>query len=115
MDITNKIKQELTKVLAKLNITDDIPYVVEIPKDNTKGDYATNVAMQLTRVLKRNPRMIAEEIVNLFDKETCDMEKIEIAGPGFINFFVKSTSFSSLINYVLEKGDDYGLLDYGKG
>ena len=115
MDITNKIKQELTKVLAKLNITDDIPYVVEIPKDNTKGDYATNVAMQLTRVLKRNPRMIAEEIVNLFDKETCDMEKIEIAGPGFINFFVKSTSFSSLINYVLEKGDDYGHLDYGKG
>ena len=63
MNLVSKIKQELTKVLAKLNITEEVSFVVEIPKDNTNGDYATNVAMQLTRLLRKNPRMIASEIV----------------------------------------------------
>lgn len=115
MDITNKIKQELLNVLEKLDVKDSINYVVEIPKDNTNGDYATNIAMQLTRVLRKNPRMIAQEVVDLFDKEVCDIEKIEIAGPGFINFFVKATSFSSLIKHVLDSKDDYGKQDFGQG
>lgn len=115
MDITNKIKQELLNVLEKLDVKDSINYVVEIPKDNTNGDYATNIAMQLTRVLRKNPRMIAQEVVDLFDKEVCDIEKIEIAGPGFINFFVKATSFSSLIKHVLDSQDDYGKQDFGQG
>ncbi|MBQ8206214.1 MAG: arginine--tRNA ligase [Bacilli bacterium] len=115
MDITNKIKQELSNVLEKLDVKDSINYVVEIPKDNTNGDYATNIAMQLTRVLRKNPRMIAQEVVDLFDKEVCDIEKIEIAGPGFINFFVKATSFSSLIKHVLDSQDDYGKQDFGQG
>ena len=115
MDITNKIKQELSNVLGKLNVDTTVNYVVEIPKDNTNGDYATNIAMQLTRVLRKNPRMIAQEVVDLFDKEVCDIEKIEIAGPGFINFFVKATSFSSLIQHVLDSQDDYGKQDYGQG
>ena len=89
MDITSKIKKELQNVLTKLNIAEQINYVVEIPKDNTNGDYATNIAMQLTRVLRKNPRMIATDIVNAFDSESCDIDRIEIAGPGFINFFVK--------------------------
>ena len=67
MDITNKIKQELSNVLSKLNVDSEVAYVVEIPKDNTKGDYATNIAMQLTRVLRKNPRVIAEEVISLFD------------------------------------------------
>ena len=115
MDITNKIKQELSNVLEKLDVKDSINYVVEIPKDNTNGDYATNIAMQLTRVLRKNPRMIAQEIVDLFDKEVCDIEKIESAGPGFINFFVNATSFSSLIKHVLDSQDDYGKQDFGQG
>ena len=108
MNLVSKIKQELVNVLAKLNITDEVSFVVEIPKDNTNGDYATNVAMQLTRLLRKNPRMIASDIVENFDKDACDVEKIEIAGPGFINFFVKSTSFAPLIKHVLECKDDYG-------
>ena len=115
MDITNKIKQELNNVLLKLNVEGEVKFVLEIPKDNTNGDYATNLAMQLTRILRKNPRMIAEEIVTNFDKESCDVEKIEIAGPGFINFFVKSTSFAGLISRVLESGDDFGKQTYGQG
>ena len=115
MNLVSKIKQELNKVLAKLNITEEVSFVVEIPKDNTNGDYATNVAMQLTRLLRKNPRMIASDIVENFDKDACDVEKIEIAGPGFINFFVKSTSFAPLIKHVLESKDDYGKQNYGQG
>ena len=115
MDITSKIKKELQNVLTKLNIAEQINYVVEIPKDNTNGDYATNIAMQLTRVLRKNPRMIATDIVNAFDSESCDIDRIEIAGPGFINFFVKSTSFAPLIKHVLESGDNYGKQTHGQG
>ena len=115
MDITSKIKQELIVVLEKLGINTEVNFVVEIPKDNTNGDYATNVAMQLTRILRKNPRMIATDIVNTFDTEKCDIERIEIAGPGFINFFVKSTSFSPLIKHVLEKENEYGKQTYGQG
>jgi len=114
MDITNKIKNELDNIIAKLGYPSDVNYVVEIPKDNTNGDYATNLAMQLTRILHKNPRMIADEIVNNFNKENADVDKIEIAGPGFINFFVSSASFSNLIANVLEKQDDYGKQDYGQ-
>ena len=115
MDITSKIKQELLNVLSKLNITEQVNFVVEIPKDNTNGDYATNIAMQLTRILRKNPRMIAQEVVDTFDTNACDIDRIEIAGPGFINFFVKSTSFSPLIQHVLKSGDNYGKQNHGCG
>ena len=115
MNIATNIKQELENVLKKLNIEVQVPFVVEIPKDNTNGDYATNIAMQLTKILKQNPRNIANRVVELFSKDACNVEKIEIAGPGFINFFVKSTSFASLIKHVLDTNDNFGKQDYGKG
>ena len=115
MNIATNIKQELENVLKKLNIEVQVPFVVEIPKDNTNGDYATNIAMQLTKILKQNPRNIANRVVELFSKDACNVEKIEIAGPGFINFFVKSTSFASLIKHVITANDNFGKQDYGKG
>lgn len=115
MNIATNIKQELENVLKKLNIEVQVPFVVEIPKDNTNGDYATNIAMQLTKILKQNPRDIANRVVELFSKDACNVEKIEIAGPGFINFFVKSTSFASLIKHVINANDNFGKQDYGKG
>ena len=115
MNIAANIKQELENVLKKLNIEVQVPFVVEIPKDNTNGDYASNIAMQLTKILKQNPRIIASQVVELFNKDACNVEKIEIAGPGFINFFVKSTSFASLIKHVLDTNDNFGKQDYGKG
>lgn len=115
MDVTNIIKNELDRIVKSFNIDGTINYVLEIPKDTNNGDYATNVAMQLTRFLKRNPRDIATQIIDSFDKSIEEIERIEIAGPGFINFFVKSTSFASLINKVITSGDNYGRQDFGKG
>ena len=82
--------------------------VIEIPKDKSHGDYSTNVAMQLTRILKNNPRKIAEAIVEALDKEAAAVESCEIAGPGFINFKIKNTSLAQIITKVLKEQDAYG-------
>ncbi|MEG0330229.1 MAG: arginine--tRNA ligase [Longicatena sp.] len=89
--------------------------VIEIPKDKTHGDYASNVAMQLTRTLKSNPRKIAETIIECIDKKEAAIEKIEIAGPGFLNFTIQNTSLSAIITKVLEEQENYGHSDAGKG
>jgi arginyl-tRNA synthetase len=74
---------------------------IEIPKDKSHGDYSTNIAMQLTRVLHRNPREIAQAIMDAFSLEDAKVEKIEMAGPGFINFFMKNDALTSIIKEVL--------------
>ena len=114
MDIIDKIKQEINRIIKEMDIEDNINFVIEIPKDTNNGDYASNVAMQLTRIMKKNPRLIAQEILDKFNKDICDIEKIEIAGPGFINFFIKSTSFASLINEIINEKDNYGKQNYGQ-
>lgn len=113
MDITNNIKKQLDDILTKMNIHEKVSYVIEIPKVQMNGDYATNIAMQLTKILRKNPKQIAEEIISKFDLNQCELEKIEIAGPGFINFFVKASSFSNLIKKVLQSNDQYGRQNYG--
>ena len=88
--------------------------MVEIPKDSTKGDYSTNVAMRLTKILKRRPQEIAEELKSEMEKMD-GIRSIEIAGPGFINFWMKSDALGDVINTIIDQGDDYGKSDAGKG
>lgn len=83
--------------------------MLEIPQRQEQGDYATNIAMRLTKVLKRNPREIATALVSsLTDLDIID--KVEIAGPGFINFFVKPSVLAQVIETVLTEDKDYGRL-----
>ena len=89
--------------------------MVEIPKDNTNGDYSTNIAMRLTKVLRRRPQEIAAELKDALLKKMDNVRDIEIAGPGFINFWLKKDAMADIINTVLDKGDDYGKSDAGKG
>ena len=91
--IESNLKQVLKDAVKKAFDQDlDIEkIVIEIPKDKSHGDYSTNVAMQLTRVLKNNPRVIAQSIVDSLDMEQGAIEKCDIAGPGFINFTIKNT------------------------
>ncbi len=87
--------------------------MLEIPGRPEQGDYATNLAMRLTKQLKRNPREIAEAIKA--SVENLDMlEKVEIAGPGFINFFMKPTVLAEVINNVLTLGSAYGSTNTGE-
>lgn len=80
--------------------------VIEIPKNKNHGDFSSNVAMQLTRQLRRNPREIAQNIINAFELES--VSKIEIAGPGFLNFTLKTDSFTNVIKDILEQKEKYG-------
>lgn len=83
--------------------------MLEIPQRQEQGDYATNIAMRLTKVLKRNPREIATVLVSsLTDLDM--VNKVEIAGPGFINFFVKPSVLAQVIETVLTEDKDYGRL-----
>lgn len=114
MDIIETIKNELNNCLKKLNIFENVNFVIEIPKDTSNGDYATNIAMQLARILKKNPRQIAQDIVDLFDQKVVNVSKIEIAGPGFINFFIDGQAMSNVIEKVLKENDNFGCCNYGQ-
>ncbi|MCM3548020.1 arginyl-tRNA synthetase [Niallia circulans] len=101
---------------AELATESEVPSVLlEAPKDKAHGDFATNIAMQLARIAKKAPRAIAEELVANFDRKQAGIEKIEIAGPGFINFFLDNGYLRELIPQVLEEKDDYGRSDVGQG
>lgn len=80
--------------------------VIETPKLKDHGDFSTNVAMQLTRQLRQNPRMIAEKIVANIESE--NVEKMDIAGPGFINFILSKGRFTKVIEEVLSKRENFG-------
>lgn len=85
----NQIETNLKKALAdaaKKAFDTEVEIekiVIEIPKDKSHGDYSTNLAMQLTRLLKNNPRVIAEALQQNLDMEAAAIEHCEIAGPGF--------------------------------
>lgn len=105
------IKCAFKKAFDQSITLDDI--VIEIPKDKSHGDYATNVAMKSARVLKKSPRDIAEALIALLDDPV--IQRCELAGPGFINFTMNHSAMSNVIDSVLAQGDDYGHNDSGKG
>lgn len=109
-EIENKLKSAIKDALKKaFDVDMDIEnIVIEIPKDKSHGDYSTNTAMQLARTLKKNPREIANGLVEALDKEAGAIESCEIAGPGFINFMMNKSTLASVIDKVLEAGDHYG-------
>ncbi|MGR0117989.1 arginine--tRNA ligase [Bacillus halotolerans] len=112
------LKEEIKAAVLKAGLADEsqIPNVIlETPKDKTHGDYSTNMAMQLARIAKKAPRQIAEEIVATFDKGKASIEKLDIAGPGFINFYMNNQYLTKLIPSVLEAGDAYGETNIGNG
>lgn len=112
------LKEALKKAMVKCNFVEDYEInqiTIEIPKEKSHGDYSTNIAMQLTRLLRKNPRMIAEQLIEAIDKEEANIDSIEVAGPGFINMFMKKDALTSIIKEVLAEKDDYGKSDAGKG
>ncbi|MEH7111048.1 arginine--tRNA ligase [Neobacillus niacini] len=109
--VQSKLKEEIRAAVVKANLAteEQIPDVIlEIPKEKAHGDYSTNMAMQLARVAKKAPRMIAEALIENFDRSKASIEKIELAGPGFINFYMNNAYLTDLIPTVLDAGDAYG-------
>lgn len=102
----NKIINVLENAVRKIS-SEQINIYVETPKNSDNGDFSSNVAMQLTKILKKNPKIIAENILENIEKNDF-IEKVEIAGPGFINFFVNKSSLGDILKVVFDKGDAFG-------
>ena len=123
-DVLNKVKSDIREMVlaaAGRAVADgDFPkeilpdFSVEVPSDRNHGDFAVNAAMVWARALKKSPRMIADIILSKIDKGGY-IERLEIAGPGFINIFLSDSFYSDVVLSVLESGDNYGRSDYGKG
>ena len=90
-------------------------YVVETPQNPDFGDYSTNVAMKLSRTLRRNPMDIAVPIVQELERLLPEADSVTVARPGFINFKLKQDALSGLIDKVIAAGEDYGRNDSGRG
>ncbi|WP_379137555.1 arginine--tRNA ligase [Paenibacillus sp. sgz500958] len=117
-DINERVKEAISEavVAAGLVTREELPAIVlEVPKDKAHGDLATNAAMQLTKIAKRNPRQIAEAIIEHLDGSHSVIEKAEIAGPGFINFTLSKNYLYPVIPLVASQGENYGRIDAGKG
>lgn len=90
-------------------------FIIEKPADKKNGDFSTNAAMSGARSYHKAPRMIAEAIVSNMDFEGTLIDRAEIAGPGFINFYLSDRYYSKIVEDAVEQGENYGKSDYGKG
>jgi arginyl-tRNA synthetase len=111
----NAVKDCIDKKLIDVEAVPDIE--IDIPKDAGHGDYASNVAMVLASRAKGKlpPRRIADIISKNITGGDNVLAKVEIAGPGFMNFFIRVDVWSTLLHDVEKLGDRYGASDYGKG
>ena len=117
-EVNSLIRSSMEKAMAEGKLPQaELPnYTVEIPGDTSHGDFATNAAMVSARTFRNAPAKIAAILLENMDFSTASyVEKAEIAGPGFINFFVKDAWFAATVSGILEAGKDYGRSDYGKG
>ena len=94
----------------------EIPnFKTEIPADRKNGDYSANAAFMLSKALRMPPRKIAEGILEKIDLADTYFSKCEVAGPGFINFFLKPDFYADILLDVEACGDSYGKSDFGNG
>ena len=102
--LKENLKQAVLKSFEIEVALEDI--VIEVPKLKEHGDYSSNIAMRLTKMLKSNPRVIAQSIMDHLDLSS--IEKTEIAGAGFINLFLKKDVLTQVISTVLKEDESYG-------
>lgn len=115
--LREKIMDALGEAVAEGEL-DAVPmpaFIIEVPKDKANGDYSSNVAMAGAKCFRKAPRQIAEIIVSHLDLNDTLFERCEIAGPGFINFYLGGKFYAEILKDVVNSGDDYGKSDYGKG
>lgn len=123
--IVNEVQNELKKIIAcasekaaekgTLAAVPSGTFNVEIPADRANGDFSTNAAMTWARELKNAPRKIADAIIAEVSLEGTYFERVEVAGLGFINFYLGDRYYADILKDIRAKGKDYGRSDYGKG
>jgi len=114
LDITDHLAEALKDALTRAGLPSPESVLWEVPRDDRHGDYASNVAMTLARAARQPPRKVAEAIVAHFP-ETAAVERLEIAGPGFLNVFLRPRWYAEALGAILEAGAAYGTSEVGKG
>ncbi len=118
-DIIRHIKDQIAeitkKALVEIKVDVAVDIEIEIPKDKSHGDFSINTAMKLTKLLKMPPRDIAKSLTDAFVLDGSYIERCEIAGPGFINFYLKPTWLYDGLKLIDKMGDDFGRIDIGTG
>lgn len=117
IELKNIIEQAVKKAVLNGALPEaEMPqFNIEKPANKDNGDYSTNVAMAGARAFKKAPRMIAEAIASCIDLDGTAFDRVEIAGPGFMNFFLSQQFYSNVLKDVFSCGKDYGKSDYGQG
>ncbi len=108
-------RAELARAARDLGAPDAVDPILERPRDPAHGEWATNLAMTLARPLQRKPREIAQQLIERLDVASCGVARVEIAGPGFINFRLDPAHTARALATILRAGDDYGRSSQGRG
>ena len=108
------IRAELARAAAVLGHP-EAAFVLERPRDATHGDLSTNLAMVLAKPLRTSPRSLAERVVGMLSLPAIVVSRTEIAGPGFINFWLAQDALASLLQTIIAAGSGYGRQDLGRG
>ncbi len=115
------IKEAVEEAFKKLSEKGELPvaepppsHLISVPKQEQHGDYASNFALVMASILKMPPKKIAEKIQDAL-KDNPDFEKIEVAGPGFLNFFFSKSFWHKCLLDIKERGEGFGHTDTGKG
>ena len=116
-ELRNTIRSAMEKACANGELPQaDIPeFSIEVPADRAHGDWATNAAMVSARAFHAAPRKIAEAITNNLSLDGTYFDRFEIAGPGFINFFLSKQFYVDVLKDIETLGTEYGRSDYGQG
>ena len=118
---TNELKQAISSAVSKAIAEGKLPqaelpeFSIEIPADRTHGDWATNAAMVSARAFHMAPRAIAQLIADNIVLDGTFFDRLEIAGPGFINFFLNKKFYAEVLKDIAALGGDYGRSNYGQG
>lgn len=120
-EVENKLYEAIESAVKSAIESGDLPqadipkFIVEKPADKKNGDFSSNIAMAGARAFHGAPRMIAEAIVKNFSLDGGYIDRCEIAGPGFINFYLSDKYYSDVLKDIVASGDSYGRSDYGEG
>ncbi|MBS6613456.1 MAG: arginine--tRNA ligase [Anaerotruncus sp.] len=116
-ELRKKILDALGRAIANGELpAEPLPaFNIEKPANSANGDFSSNIALAGAKAFKKAPRMIAQSIAENIDLEDTLFEKVEIAGPGFLNFYLSQRYYSEIVKDVINKGDAYGASDYGNG
>lgn len=114
LQLESYLNQQIEQACRQLQFP-NISYQIDRPRQEAHGDISINLAMLLTKTLKQNPRQIAARILEVLALDNQIIEKVEIAGPGFINFFIAPPYLQETVARILAEGENYGRFASGKG